>query len=54
VAFPTGRTLRARAGVVQVGRRQAVARCDVLALADDGTESLCAVVQGTVLAVRTA
>ena len=49
----TGRVLRARAEVVQAGRRQAVVRCDVLTVADDGTESLCAVAQGTVLAVRT-
>lgn len=49
----TGRILRARAEVVHTGRRQAVVRCDVLTVADDGTEALCAVAQGTVLPVRT-
>lgn len=48
-----GRTLRARAEVVHAGRRQAVVRCDLLTLAEDGTETLCAVAQGTVLPVRT-
>ncbi|MFH9859537.1 PaaI family thioesterase [Streptomyces sp. NPDC017202] len=47
----TGRTLRARAEVVQAGRRQAVVRCDLHTVAEDGTERLCAVAQGTVLAV---
>ena len=48
----TGRTLLARASVVHAGRRQAVVRCDLLMAADDGTETLCAVAQGTVLSVR--
>ncbi len=48
----TGRTLRARAEVVHAGRRQAVVRCDLLTLAEDGTETLCAVAQGTVLPVQ--
>ncbi|MFF3790786.1 PaaI family thioesterase [Streptomyces sp. NPDC001981] len=48
----TGRTLIARAVVVHTGRRQAVVRCDLFAVADDGTESLCAVAQGTVLPAR--
>ncbi|QEU88543.1 PaaI family thioesterase [Streptomyces viridosporus] len=48
-----GRTLRARAEVVHAGRRRAVVRCDLLTLAEDGTETLCAVAQGTVLPVRT-
>ncbi|MER7743205.1 hotdog fold thioesterase [Streptomyces sp. NPDC096538] len=47
----TGRTLRARAHVVHAGRRQAVTRCDLLTVAQDGTETLCAVAQGTVLPV---
>jgi len=49
----TGRVLRAHAEVVQAGRRQAVVRCDVRTVAEDGTEALCAVAQGTVLPVRT-
>ncbi|KES08665.1 thioesterase [Streptomyces toyocaensis] len=48
----TGRTLRARAEVVHAGRRQAVVRCDLLTLAEDGAETLCAVAQGTVLPVQ--
>ncbi|MGW5273851.1 PaaI family thioesterase [Streptomyces sp. NPDC004044] len=48
----TGRTLIARATVVHTGRRQAVVRCDLLAAADDGAETLCAVAQGTVLSAR--
>ncbi|MER6109418.1 PaaI family thioesterase [Streptomyces hirsutus] len=47
----TGRTLRARAEVVHAGRRQAVVRCDLHTLDDDGTATLCAVAQGTVLPV---
>ncbi|MFF3286194.1 PaaI family thioesterase [Streptomyces sp. NPDC003023] len=45
----TGRTLVARAAVVHSGRRQAVVRCDLLAVDQDGEETLCAVAQGTVL-----
>ncbi|MEV0783617.1 PaaI family thioesterase [Streptomyces sp. NPDC050423] len=45
----TGTALVARAAVVHTGRRQAVARCDLFAVGEDGTESLCAVAQGTVL-----
>ncbi|AYL38683.1 PaaI family thioesterase [Streptomyces fungicidicus] len=48
----TGRTLRARAEVVHAGRRQAVVRCDLLTLDEDGTGTLCAVAQGTVLPVQ--
>ncbi|MFE1774715.1 PaaI family thioesterase [Streptomyces sp. NPDC059008] len=44
-----GRTLRARAEVVQAGRRQAVCRCDLTVIGADGAQSLCAVAQGTVL-----
>ncbi|MFF9400526.1 MULTISPECIES: PaaI family thioesterase [unclassified Streptomyces] len=47
----TGRTLVARAEVVHTGRRQAVVRCDLLAVGEDGAETLCAVAQGTVLSV---
>ncbi|MFC8080798.1 PaaI family thioesterase [Streptomyces sp. NPDC057307] len=48
----TGRTLVARASVVHAGRRQATVRCDLLTVAEDGTETLCAVAQGTVLPVK--
>ncbi|MGW7640308.1 PaaI family thioesterase [Streptomyces decoyicus] len=44
-----GRTLRARAEVVQAGRRQAVCRCDLTVIGAEGEESVCAVAQGTVL-----
>ncbi|SDJ58429.1 PaaI family thioesterase [Streptomyces indicus] len=44
-----GRTLLARAEVVHAGRRQAVVRCDLVCVDEDGTETLCAVAQGTVL-----
>jgi uncharacterized protein (TIGR00369 family) len=47
----TGVRLVARAHTVQSGRRQAVCRCDLYAVAADGTETLCAVAQGTVLRV---
>lgn len=47
----TGRTLVARASVVHAGRRQATVRCDLFTVADDGTQTLCAVAQGTVLPV---
>ncbi len=48
----TGRTLAARATVVHTGRRQAVVRCDLRIVGDDGTETLCAVAQGTVLSAQ--
>jgi acyl-coenzyme A thioesterase PaaI-like protein len=50
----SGRTLRARAEVVHTGRRQAVARCDLLTVDGEGAETLCAVAQGTVLSARPA
>lgn len=43
-----GRLLRARATVVHAGRRQAVCRCDLLAV-DGDREVLCAAAQGTVV-----
>ncbi|WP_305093503.1 PaaI family thioesterase [Prescottella sp. R16] len=46
-----GRTLRATARVVHAGRRRAVCACDLEMIADDGSSRLCAVAQGTVLAV---
>lgn len=45
----TGRRLIARADVVHAGRRQAVVRCDLLTVDEEGAETLCAVAQGTVL-----
>ncbi|WP_329379497.1 PaaI family thioesterase [Streptomyces sp. NBC_01716] len=48
----TGTKLVARASVVHAGRRQATVRCDLFTVAEDGTETLCAVAQGTILPVR--
>lgn len=45
-----GQRLVARAEAVHVGRTQAVCRCDVFVVSD-GTETLCAVAQGTVAAL---
>jgi uncharacterized protein (TIGR00369 family) len=45
----TGRTLLAHATVVHSGRRQATVRCDLFTVADDDTQTLVAVAQGTVL-----
>lgn len=47
-----GRRLIARAEVVSAGRSQAVCRCDVFAVDDDGGEVLCATALGTIVAVR--
>ncbi|EPH42635.1 PaaI family thioesterase [Streptomyces aurantiacus] len=49
----TGVRLVARATVAHATRRQAVVRCDVFAVADDGAESLCAMAQGTVRTATT-
>lgn len=43
-----GVTLRARAEVLHGGRRQAVARCELLTVDEEGTETVCALAQGTV------
>lgn len=43
-----GEFLVARAGVVHHGKRQAVCRCDVFAVAQ-GVETLCATAQGTIV-----
>lgn len=43
-----GGRLVARAWVVYAGKRQAVCRCDVLSVAEDGEEKLCATAQGTI------
>ncbi|MGW8552672.1 PaaI family thioesterase [Streptomyces tubercidicus] len=47
-----GRTLRARAEVVQAGRRQAVCRCELTMLDGEGAESVCAVAQGTAMTLN--
>lgn len=47
----SGATLEAEAVVTYAGRRQAVCRCDVIAVSEDGARTLCAVAQGSVLAV---
>ena len=44
----SGQTLVARATVVYAGKRQAVCRCDVFAVAESGVEKLCATAQGTI------
>ena len=44
----TGALLRARAEVVRTGRSQAVMRCDVNTVAEDGSTLVCAVGQGRV------
>jgi uncharacterized protein (TIGR00369 family) len=48
----TGVTLRARARVIHAGTRQATCGCELLMLDQHGTETQCAVAQGTVIAVR--
>ena len=45
-----GRELRARAYVVHATRRQAVCRCDVVSIDEEGAETPCATGQGTVIA----
>jgi len=44
-----GRRLVARAEAVHTGRNQAVCRCELYALGDDGAERLCAIAQGTIV-----
>jgi uncharacterized protein (TIGR00369 family) len=43
-----GALLRAHAQVVRAGRSRVVCRCDLIMVRDDGTETLCAVAQGTI------
>lgn len=45
-----GEALIARASVVHAGRTQAVCRCDVYTVAE-GQETLCAIAQGTIVAL---
>lgn len=42
-----GHLLAARANVIHAGKRQAICRCEIYAIGDDG-EILCAVAQGTI------
>ena len=44
-----GRHLVARADAVHVSKSQAVCRCEVFAVTDDGVEKLCALAQGTIV-----
>ena len=46
-----GSELLARASVVHAGKSQAVCRCEVSVLTDDGTSTLCATAQGTVVLI---
>ncbi len=48
-----GKVLRARASVIHASKRQAVCRCEVFAVEEDQSEKLCAVAQGTIVAVAT-
>ncbi|MFE6281669.1 PaaI family thioesterase [Streptomyces sp. NPDC057877] len=43
-----GVLLRAHGRVVRAGRTRVVSRCDLSTVAEDGTETLCAVAQGSV------
>ena len=47
----SGTAVTAEATVTSSGKRQAVCRCDVFAVAEDGTRTLCAVAQGSVLTI---
>ena len=51
VCLAKGKTLITRTHMVYAGQSQAVCRCDVFAVAD-GNETLCAVAQGTIAAMR--
>ncbi|GAB3453386.1 PaaI family thioesterase [Actinophytocola sediminis] len=50
----TGDMLRAVAVVVQASRSRATCRCEVYGVDADGTETLCAAAQGTVIAPKSA
>ncbi|MEY9996435.1 acyl-coenzyme A thioesterase PaaI-like protein [Streptomyces sp. V4I8] len=43
-----GETLRADARGIRAGRTRAVCRCDLTTVDADGTQTLCAVAQGTI------
>lgn len=48
-----GAALVARARSVYAGKRQAVCVCELSTIDDDGEETLCAIAQGTIIAVPT-
>ena len=48
-----GELLCAKASVIYASKRQAVCRCEVFAVDEDQSETLCAVSQGTIVAVAT-
>jgi len=47
-----GAVLRAEAKVVHAGGRQATCTCELSVVSEDGETTLCAIAQGTVIAVR--
>lgn len=47
-----GERLEARGEVLRAGRRQIVCRADVFAIGEDGAETHCATLLGTIVAVR--
>ncbi len=47
-----GAVLRAEAKVVHAGGRQATCTCELSVVGEDGETTLCAIAQGTVIAVR--
>jgi acyl-coenzyme A thioesterase PaaI-like protein len=47
-----GAVLRAEAKVVHAGSRQATCSCELSAVDADGNATLCAIAQGTVIALR--
>ena len=48
----TGTTLRAHAQVVRPGRSRVVCRCDLFVVDAEGTQTLCAVAQGTIAVLQ--
>jgi uncharacterized protein (TIGR00369 family) len=48
----SGRVLRAHATVVRAGRRRVVCRCDLYSVDEAGTQTLCAVAQGTIATIE--
>ena len=47
-----GIRLVARASIVHAGKNQAVCRCEVFAVGDNGEETLCAAAQGTIVKLQ--
>lgn len=48
-----GKLLRAKASVIHASKRQAVCCCEIFTIEEDHSETLCAVAQGTIVAVAT-